>query len=222
MKSKPLAIIIAALLAALIIAFYGTKENTVEETPAAETATLEDQSRSARTGPKESRSSRTGRKPEFEPLEMPRQYSQRFRELLGDDSVTNEEAAVGLVDLAADPEAPIDVRSEALEHALNLTSDKNFDQVSAILSSQEAIIPETLLQTVLNDSYNRKHITQVDTSMRILRGEYSEEITEEAIELLEFHTDEQHGSDVEAWQQAVDRYRQRNAEPNENAPLEQQ
>ena len=212
MKSKPLAIIIAALLAALIIAYYGTKENTPEETQASETTTEREEARSARTDPRESQVSRPERPSDPQQEEaLTQEYSQVFRKLLGDDSVSTDEAAEGLLYLAADPKAPAQVRADALEHALNLTNDENFNQVGEILSSQEAIIPEPLLQTVLDDSYNRKHITQVDTSMRVLRGEYSEEITEEAIELLEFHTDEQHGSDIEAWQQAVEIYRQQNA-----------
>jgi hypothetical protein len=109
----------------------------------------------------------------------------------------------------------MNVRSDALEHALNLTNDNSFENVNSILTSQESVIPELLVQTVLNDSYNRRHITQVDTSLRILTGEYSEELVEEALELLEFHTDENHGNDIDAWAQAVERYRTENPTPPE-------
>ena len=58
--------------------------------------------------------------------------------------------------MAADPTAPMNVRTDALEHALNLTNDANFENVNAILSSQQSAIPELLVQTVLDDSYNRE------------------------------------------------------------------
>ena len=44
--------------------------------------------------------------------------------------------------MAADPTAPMNVRTDALEHALNLTNDANFENVNAILSSQQSAIPE--------------------------------------------------------------------------------
>ena len=146
---------------------------------------------------------------------MPKKYGALFRQYLGDDSISIEDAATGLLDMAADPTAPMNVRTDALEHALNLTNDANFENVNAILSSQQSAIPELLVQTVLNDSYNRRHITQVDTAFRILTGEYSEELVEEALELLEFHTDENHGNDIDAWAQAVERYRLENPTPPE-------
>ena len=138
---------------------------------------------------------------------MPKKYGSLFRQYLGDDSISIEDAASGLLEMADDPTAPMNVRTDALEHALNLTNDANFENVNATLSSQQSAIPELLVQTVLNDSYNRRHITQVDTAFRILTGEYSEELVEEALELLEFHTDENHGNDIDAWAQAVETYR---------------
>ena len=55
----------------------------------------------------------------------------------------------------------------------------------------------------------------MDTAFRILTGEYSEELVEEALELLEFHTDENHGNDIDAWAQAVETYRLENPTPPE-------
>lgn len=223
MKLKPITIAIALLLAALVIGFLNNRASQEQKTLPAETSEPLEHPRSAKSDPRDPREPRTpgginASQEEEQPI--PTQYGRLFARYLGDDSITIEQAADGLLAMAADPEAPLHVRSEALEHALNLTKDEDFEKVNAILSTREAVIPEPLLQTVLNDSYNRKHITQVDTSMRILRGEYSEEITEEAIELLEFHTDEQHGNDIEAWQQAVDNYRQQNTQQVEEQIIE--
>ena len=219
MKSKPLAIAIFVLVVALLIGFYSTKKTNSENNTPAEISNQQEAPRSAQAQPRDPRSaSLPGSSREAndqEEAEMPKKYGALFRQYLGDDSISIEDAASGLLEMASDPTAPMNVRTDALEHALNLTNDANFENVNAILSSQQSAIPELLVQTVLNDSYNRRHITQVDTSFRILTGEYSEELVEEALELLEFHTDENHGNDIDAWAQAVERYRLENPTPPE-------
>ena len=219
MKSKPLAIAIFVLAVALLIGFYSSKKTNSADNSTEGNATQQEAPRSAQAQPRDPRSaSLPGSSREAndqEEPEMPKKYGALFRQYLGDDSISIEDAATGLLDMAADPTAPMNVRTDALEHALNLTNDANFENVNAILSSQQSAIPELLVQTVLNDSYNRRHITQVDTAFRILTGEYSEELVEEALELLEFHTDENHGNDIDAWAQAVERYRLENPTPPE-------
>jgi len=218
MKSKPLAIAIFVLAVALLIGFYSTKKTNSENNTPAETSNQQAAARSATAEPRDPRSpSQTESSSDAsDQEEMPKKYGALFRKYLGDDSISIADAADGLLKMAADPTAPMNVRSDALEHALNLTNDNSFENVNSILTSQESVIPESLVQTVLNDSYNRRHITQVDTSLRILNGEYSEELVEEALELLEFHTDENHGSDIDAWAQAVERYRIENPTPPED------
>ena len=221
MKSKPLIIAIIVLVAALLIGFYSIKNTESESNSAEDPTTQQEVARSATIEARDNRSPSQSRDPreageQAEEEAMPKKYGALFRKYLGDDSISIADAADGLLEMAADPTAPMNVRTDALEHALNLTSDANFENVNAILTSQESAIPELLVQTVLNDSYNRRHITQVDTSFRILIGEYSEELVEEAIELLEFHTDENHGNDLDAWAQAVERYRVENPTPVED------
>ena len=219
MKSKPLAIAIFVLAVALLIGFYSTKKTNSENNTPAEISNQQEAPRSAQAQPRDPRSASLPGSPreanDQEEAEMPKKYGALFRQYLGDDSISIEDAASGLLEMAADPTAPMNVRTDALEHALNLTNDANFENVNAILSSQQSAIPELLVQTVLNDSYNRRHITQVDTAFRILTGEYSEELVEEALELLEFHTDENHGNDIDAWAQAVETYRLENPTPPE-------
>ena len=219
MKSKPLAIAIFVLAVALLIGFYSSKKTNSADNSTEGNATQQEAPRSAQAQPRDPRSASLPGSPreanDQEEAEMPKKYGALFRQYLGDDSISIEDAANGLLAMAADPTAPMNVRTDALEHALNLTSDANFENVNAILSSQQSAIPELLVQTVLNDSYNRRHITQVDTAFRILTGEYSEELVEEALELLEFHTDENHGNDIDAWEQAVERYRLENPTPPE-------
>ena len=223
MKLKPITIGIATLIIALVIGFLINQKSREQITQPAEAPESLEQPRSAKSDPRDPRQPRTpgginasqGQEQSILP-----QYGRLFARYLGDDSITIEQAADGLLTMAADPEAPPHVRSEALEHALNLTADKDFEKVNTILTSQEAAIPEPLLQTVLNDSYNRVHITQVETAIRVLTGDYSEEITEEALELLEFHTDEQHGDNIDAWLQAVENYRQQNAQQLEEEIIE--
>jgi hypothetical protein len=217
MKSKPLAIAIFVLAVALLIGFYSTKKTNSEKNTPAEISNQQEAARSATAEPRDPRSLRQTESSSdaSDQEEMPKKYGALFRKYLGDDSISIADAADGLLKMAADPTAPMNVRSDALEHALNLTNDNSFENVNSILTSQESVIPESLVQTVLNDSYNRRHITQVDTSLRILNGEYSEELVEEALELLEFHTDENHGNDLDAWTQAVERYRIENPTPPE-------
>jgi len=219
MKSKPLAIAIFVLAVALLIGFYSSKKTNSADNSTEGNATQQEAPRSAQAQPRDPRSASLPGSPreanDQEEEEMPKKYGALFKQYLGDDSISIEDAATGLLDMAADPTAPMNVRTDALEHALNLTNDANFENVNAILSSQQSAIPELLVQTVLNDSYNRRHITQVDTAFRILTGEYSEELVEEALELLEFHTDENHGNDIDAWAQAVERYRLENPTPPE-------
>lgn len=219
MKSKPLAIAIFVLAVALLIGFYSSKKTNSADNSTEGNATQQEAPRSAQAQPRDPRSASLPGSPreanDQEEEEMPKKYGALFRQYLGDDSISIEDAATGLLDMAADPTAPMNVRTDALEHALNLTNDANFENVNAILSSQQSAIPELLVQTVLNDSYNRRHITQVDTAFRILTGEYSEELVEEALELLEFHTDENHGNDIDAWAQAVETYRLENPTPPE-------
>ena len=221
MKSKPLIIAIIVLITALLIGFYSIKNTDSENNSTGDPTTQQEAARSATIEARDNRSPSQSRDPreageQAEEEAMPKKYGALFRKYLGDDSISIADAADGLLEMAADPTAPMNVRTDALEHALNLTSDANFENVNAILTSQESAIPELLVQTVLNDSYNRRHITQVDTSFRILTGEYSEELVEEAIELLEFHTDENHGNDLDAWAQAVERYRVENPTPVED------
>ncbi|MGB2403382.1 MAG: hypothetical protein ACPIA7_08220 [Akkermansiaceae bacterium] len=223
MKLKPVTIAIAVLVAALAIGFLIKQKSREQSSQPAEALESLEQARSAKSDPRDPREPRTpggidASQGEEQPI--PPQYGRLFARYLGDDSITIEQAADGLLAMAADPEAPLHVRSEALEHALNLTADQDFEKVNTILSSQEATIPEPLLQTVLNDSYNRVHITQVETAIRVLTGDYSEEIKEEALELLEFHTDEQHGNNIDAWLQAVENYRQQNAQQLEEEIIE--
>ena len=224
MKLRPLTIAIAALVIALVIGFLINQKSQEPNTQPAGTPEPIEQTRSTKSEPRDPRDPRTPggiNASQGEEQAIPAQYGRLFARYLGDDSITIEQAADGLLAMAADPEAPLHVRSEALEHALNLTDDKDFEKVNTILTSQETVIPEPLLQTVLNDSYNRVHITQVETAFRILTGDYSDEITEEALELLEFHTDEQHGDNIEAWQQAVQVYRQQNPQQAEEEIIEE-
>ena len=81
---------------------------------------------------------------------------------------------------ATDLNALLNVRSDALEHALNLTNDNSFENVNSILTSQESAIPESLVQTLFDDSYNREHLSQVNIAYDILTGDYSNDLVEEA------------------------------------------
>ncbi len=167
MKLKPITIAIAVLLTALVIGFMINQKSREQSSQPAKAPEPLEQPRSAKSNPRDPRAPRTPGgidASQGEQQSIPPQYGRLFARYLGDDSITIEQAADGLLAMAADPEAPPHVRSEALEHALNLTADKDFEKVNTILSSQEAVIPEPLLQTVLNDSYNRVHITQVETA----------------------------------------------------------
>jgi len=215
MKSKPLAIAIGILLIAVIIGYYKTKTDAPVEDQSTKVTSEQTQAKTTKAEPRDSQTS-SASLPSDSQGDTAQKYVQTIEKLLGDDSVSVDDAAEGLLTVAANPRAPLEVRSDALEHALDLTNDEYFGQVNEMLASQASVIPETLLQTVLDESYNRDHATQVDTALRIISGEYSEEITEEAIELLEFHTEEEHGNDVTAWQKAVENYRQAQETGDEN------
>lgn len=216
MKSKPLAMAVAILLVAVIVGYYKSNTNTPIETGSLETTNQPPQRQTANYEPGESRTPPVTQLPEVNLDDEAQKYVQTVEKLLGDDSVSVDEAAQGLLAVAANPKASLEIRTDALEHALDLSNDEYFAQVNQVLASQEAAIPEALLQVVLDESYNREHDTQVETAFRVISGEYSEEIKEEAIELLEFHTEEEHGNDVTAWQKAVESYRQKQEANDEN------
>lgn len=222
MKLKPITVAIATLIIALVIGFMIIKRNSANNSKLIETPELATQSRDLKTNTSEPRASNRpirGAQPEDK---IPAKYSQLFDHYLGGDRVSNEEAADGLLAIAVDSEPPLQVRIDAMEHALNLIDDRDFIKVADLMSS----LPESLVQTIFDDSYNRDHLSQVETAYRIISENFSRTLTDEAKEHLEFHLEPEPEEDTETWDiakwtKAVENYRQQSAQPVEEEIIEE-
>lgn len=211
MQSKPLAIAAVILLAAIMLAIFSGRDEDGGDTGQGDSEATQ---RSAlRNGNDESTAARSARRQDQSAEDMaapiPKKWADEINRLLGDDNVSVEQAATGLLQIVADKSAPVHARQEALEHALNLTLDRDHQAVQKLLQPANGKLPIELAQTILDDTYNRPAEIQIATAIKvlqgirqgILQGDY-QEIKEEAIELLEFHLEADHGENLEAWKKA--------------------
>lgn len=133
------------------------------------------------------------------------EWQEKIDLLLADDNISIEQASQKLLAITLDQQAPLTTRNDALEHALNLIKDEQFKAIYDIMGTGKHELPAPLVQTILDDTLNRANPIQLKTALLVLQGTHSE-IREEAIELLEFHTDEEYGDDLMRWNNAVIKY----------------
>lgn len=128
-------------------------------------------------------------------------YYEQIDDLLRDDNISNEEAGTKLAAIAADANAPLDLRTQALGHALNLIDDENFEKLNPLLQDPNA--PDDLRDALVHDIYNRPVEVQLPAAL-LLYQKGSGEAYDLAEQLLEFRLEQNHGQDMGAWKKAID------------------
>jgi hypothetical protein len=120
-------------------------------------------------------------------------WNEKIDFVLADKATTPDQACRTLLGIAANSNAPINTRNDALEHALNLVDDENFNIVQHIMETGKNELPADLVQTILDDTLNRSDITQLTTALLVMKGTHTA-ISKEAKELIEFHLDKEIGN----------------------------
>lgn len=200
MKPKPLTISIAVIVLA-IAAFFAIsssrKDSNGDSTPdAAQTRSGTMRDDTPRHTRSQHRSGTTTTNMEWE---------EKIDFVLSSDSISAEKATRTLLGIALDPKAPLPVRNDALEHALNLVEDEDFQTIQNIMGKKDKELPELLVQTILDDTLNRSDAIQLTTALKIIPGQHTA-VIEEAVELLEFHLEIELGTNVNKWSQVVAAY----------------
>jgi len=200
MKSKPLTYAIAITLLAIVAIFIisSNREDAVDDDSGTSSyQSAENGSRNA------ARDARSRNRPNNSISNM--EWEEKIDFVLGSDSISEAKATQSLLSITLDPKAPLAIRNDALEHALNLVEDEDFQTIENIMGTGDKELPEPLVQTILDDTLNRSDTIQLTIALKVIPGKHTA-IVEEAIELLEFHLEEEFGEDIEKWNQAVATY----------------
>lgn len=200
MKNKlPLiaALAIAAIVAVLVINNTGDNDPSSGAPSAGNTTTEPGSGRSPRNGGTSNRNLNAA----LSNLDG----QEKIDLVLADENISHEQAYRKLLAVTLDQQVAIEVRNDALEHALNLVTNSHFKAIYDILGTGKHELPAPLVQTILDDTMNRTEDIQLNTALLILQGSHKG-LTEEAKELLEFHLDENHGNDLIRWNNAVLKY----------------
>ncbi len=137
-------------------------------------------------------------------------------QLLADDHVSQRDATIGLVEIACNRKVAADQRVDALQHALNLTPDRDHKELIRAWLENGSFESELLQRTLLDDAFNRDEIVKLPTAYALLNSEH-EAIAKDAAELLGFvlevTPDEREKGNV-PWKKRIDDYMQaRNLQP---------
>jgi len=194
MKSKPLTYAIAIIIVTIAAIFLISPNSEDAGVDDSETSGYESGEKGSARG---SRSKNRANNPTSK-----MEWEEKIAFVLSSDSISPEKATRGLLGITIDPKAPLSVRNDALEHALNLAEDKDFGAIQSIMGSGDNELPERLVQTILDDTLNRSDTIQLTTALKVIPSKHTA-IVEEAIELLEFHLEMEFGDDIEKWNQAV-------------------
>jgi len=206
MKVKPS--IIAVILLIIAAIFFISTKNTQQESTT-KTNSKAQSSEAFRPGRHSAKTHRANRNTASSSLAK-MTNEEKVDLALGDDSISVDRAAQILLQVVTNENASVEERNDALEHALNLIDDKDFEPVLDILDPTKKELPETLVQTILDDTLNRDATVQLEASILALQGSYDATITD-AKELLEFHLDQELGDDVQGWKKAIEAYKQEQA-----------
>ncbi|HTJ79636.1 MAG TPA: hypothetical protein VL357_11625 [Rariglobus sp.] len=121
--------------------------------------------------------------------------------LLADSSLDNKAVMAALSKMTLDADRPIEERTEAMGHLLNLS----VEEPSAVLLPLigDAHLPDSLCEKILDDSLNDSLAWQADASLAALSHRSSKELKDKAREHLGFLTGADHGNDLAGWSQAI-------------------
>lgn len=167
-----------ALLAALGIGLW--KPWAAPEIPTAvnKAPTVAEKSRSHSTSTSsvtpEAEGPATRSRPSEEKKEVEKKDLEQINQWLADESVTPDAAAKNLWGMAADAKRSEAVRTEALLHALNLTSDEEFASQVIPLLSGKGIWSEELGEKILDDLYNRPNPIKLQGTLELFQNSTGE------------------------------------------------
>lgn len=207
MKLKaPLAAVILIVIAAIFIIYNKSDQASTNNSGSEPSPNNEDVARPNRATTENHRAGRKSTTTDLALLD----WAEKVDYVLATDNISTDEATRTLLGVASDPKAPVEIRNDALEHALNLVEDENFSEVQNIMGAADLELPEPLVQTILDDTLNRTDSIQLDTALIVMKSSHSE-VSEEARELLEFHLDQELGNNVQTWKKAVRVYKAQQA-----------
>ncbi len=125
---------------------------------------------------------------------------QKIDTVLRDSSLPPAKAGLQLAELASDASVPLQNRTEALQHAMNLLPDDSFGALDGLLASKDA--PVSLQDLVFNEVHNRPVTTQLPVALTLLKSP-DPDVSSRARSLLAFHLERDYGDDLDAWTQPV-------------------
>jgi hypothetical protein len=126
-------------------------------------------------------------------------------DLLGNPAVNNETAARGLARIVADETRSLDERKEALGHLFNLALGLETELLLPL--AKDGRVPDTFRNQILDDSLNRPLTWQADLCLAMLGRKSTRDIETRAREHLAFLVGTDYGTDLAAWNRAVEKAR---------------
>lgn len=135
----------------------------------------------------------------------PEKAEQEISRLLEDNSISVLDASKGLMAIAANPKVDKAVRTDALQHGLNLVSDE--DYADLVLPELEANLFESpeMQRLLLDDAYNREDTAKLPSALAVMKHAKGD-MKKDAQELLAFMLNvegENWGDDYDRWHTAV-------------------
>ncbi|MFD0895177.1 hypothetical protein KBB96_00530 [Luteolibacter ambystomatis] len=130
-----------------------------------------------------------------DPRPEPERTLDQINAWLADDSLPSEQAARNLWTVFSDARQTKEVRQEALEHALNLTTDKQLVAEFIQIYGQPGLWSGQIGETALDELYNRGKAAKLSASAALLvhaTGEFRDHIRE----LLRFEVDDPEADDA--------------------------
>ncbi|MBU6302268.1 MAG: hypothetical protein KGS60_11985 [Verrucomicrobia bacterium] len=121
---------------------------------------------------------------------------QKIDSVLRDSNLPPAKAGLQLAEMASDSSVPLQNRTEALQHAVNLLPDDGFGALHGLLSAPDA--PVSLQDMVFNEVHNRPVTTQLPVALLLLKSQ-DPDVSSRARNLLRFHLDRDYGDDLGAW-----------------------
>lgn len=128
--------------------------------------------------------------------------------LLSDDRVSQRDATIGLVDIACNRKVASEKRVDALQHALNLTPDREHKELIRAWLENGSFESEQLQRVLLDDAFNRDEVVKLPTAYALMDSTHPD-IAKDATELMGFVlevTEEEKKRGNVPWKQRMDEY----------------
>lgn len=127
--------------------------------------------------------------PEETGPELPREeWDNQIADLLTDTTIEHREAGQKLAAIAAQNNAPEEVRIDAIQHALNLIGDEEYMEDMMTLAVRDDL-PEEMQEIIFSDLHNRPQEVSVPVAKEIARLE-KHPLALEAKDFVDFFEDD--------------------------------